>query len=160
MLKHSCLFYIEFLLVISRRSLNNWSFICRVFGCSRYIAYNLKTIIMFFPFPFLYLLRFSFFFFFWSLHETLRKTRVQPLGWRREKLPVQYSGLENSVYCVVHGVAKSWTQLSVFHFTSLPCDMWNFPWPRIKPVSPELGTQSLNHWTTKEVLLFLFLLLW
>ena len=25
------------------------------------------------------------------------------------------------------------------------------PWPGIEPVSPELGTQSLNHWTTREV---------
>ena len=30
--------------------------------------------------------------------------------------PLQYSGLENSMDCVVHGVAKSWTQLSNFHF--------------------------------------------
>ena len=30
--------------------------------------------------------------------------------------PLQYSGLENSVDCIVHGVAKSWTQLSNFHF--------------------------------------------
>ena len=29
--------------------------------------------------------------------------------------PLQYSGLENSMDCVVHGVAKSWTQLSDFH---------------------------------------------
>ena len=28
---------------------------------------------------------------------------------------LQYSGLENSVHCIVHGVAKSWTQLSDFH---------------------------------------------
>ena len=28
----------------------------------------------------------------------------------------QYSGLENSTDCVVHGVAKSWTRLSDFHF--------------------------------------------
>ena len=33
--------------------------------------------------------------------------------------PLQHSGLENSVGCVVHGVAKSWTQLSVSHFISL-----------------------------------------
>ena len=26
--------------------------------------------------------------------------------------PLQYSGLENSMYCVVHGVTKSGTQLS------------------------------------------------
>ena len=31
--------------------------------------------------------------------------------------PLQYSGLENSMDCTVHGVAKSWTQLSDFHFT-------------------------------------------
>ena len=32
---------------------------------------------------------------------------------------LQYSGLENSIACVVHGVAKSWTQLSNCYFTSL-----------------------------------------
>ena len=29
--------------------------------------------------------------------------------------PLQYSGLENSLACVVHGVAKSRTRLSDFH---------------------------------------------
>ena len=33
--------------------------------------------------------------------------------------PLQYSGLENSVDCTVHEVAKSWTRLSDFHFTSV-----------------------------------------
>ena len=33
--------------------------------------------------------------------------------------PLQYSGLENSMDCVVHGVTKSQTRLSNFHFTSL-----------------------------------------
>ena len=28
---------------------------------------------------------------------------------------LQYSGLENSMHCIVHGIAKSWTQLSSFH---------------------------------------------
>ena len=32
--------------------------------------------------------------------------------------PLQYSGLENSIDCIVHGVAKSQTQLSDFHFHS------------------------------------------
>ena len=32
--------------------------------------------------------------------------------------PLQYSGLENSMDCIVHGVTKSWTQLSNFHFHS------------------------------------------
>ena len=30
--------------------------------------------------------------------------------------PLWYSGLENSMDCIVHEVAKSWTQLSDFHF--------------------------------------------
>ena len=30
--------------------------------------------------------------------------------------PLQYSGLENSMDCIVHGFAKSWTRLSDFHF--------------------------------------------
>ena len=29
--------------------------------------------------------------------------------------PLQYSGLENSMDCIVHGIAKSWTRLSNFH---------------------------------------------
>ena len=31
-------------------------------------------------------------------------------------LPLQYSGLENSMACIVHVVAKSWTRLSDFHY--------------------------------------------
>ena len=31
--------------------------------------------------------------------------------------PLQYSGLENSMDCIVHGVAKSQTQLSNFHLS-------------------------------------------
>ena len=30
--------------------------------------------------------------------------------------PLQYSGLENSIDCIIHGVTKSWTRLSDFHF--------------------------------------------
>ena len=42
-------------------------------------------------------------------------------GWGRsagegEGYPLQYSGLENSMDCVVDGVTKSWTLLSDFHF--------------------------------------------
>ena len=32
--------------------------------------------------------------------------------------PLQYSGLENSMDYIVHGVAKSQTQLNDFHFTN------------------------------------------
>jgi len=30
--------------------------------------------------------------------------------------PLQYSGLEKSMDCIVHGVTKNWTRLSNFHF--------------------------------------------
>ena len=30
--------------------------------------------------------------------------------------PLQYSGLENSMDCIVRGLIKSWTQLNDFHF--------------------------------------------
>ena len=33
-----------------------------------------------------------------------------------KRYPLQYSGLENSMDCIVHGVAKSQTRLSDFHF--------------------------------------------
>ena len=33
--------------------------------------------------------------------------------------PLQYSGLENSMDCIVHGIEKSRTRLSDFHSTSL-----------------------------------------
>ena len=37
------------------------------------------------------------------------ETWVQFLGWRREGYPLQYSGLENPMDCIVHGAAKSRT---------------------------------------------------
>ena len=37
--------------------------------------------------------------------------------WRRERIyPLQYSGLENSMDSIVHGVTKNWTGLTDFHF--------------------------------------------
>ena len=41
----------------------------------------------------------------------LRRSPVEGNGY-----PLQYPGLENSMDCIVHGVAKSWTRLSDFHF--------------------------------------------
>ena len=35
----------------------------------------------------------------------------------RKGYPLQYSGLENSMNCIVHGVTKSQTRLSVFPFS-------------------------------------------
>ena len=56
-------------------------------------------------------------------HGNARDPSSMP-GWGRSDgevigYPVQYSGLENSRYYIVHGVAKSQTQLGDFHFTSL-----------------------------------------
>ena len=53
---------------------------------------------------------------------TLQETWVRSLGWEdplekgNKSYPLQYSGLENSMDYVVHGVLKSWTGLSDFHF--------------------------------------------
>ena len=41
---------------------------------------------------------------------------VGKIPWRRERPPTQCSGLENSMDHIVHGVAKSRTRLSDFHF--------------------------------------------
>ena len=40
--------------------------------------------------------------------------------------PLQYSGLENSMDCVDHGVLKSWTRLSDFHFLFSPTSVFFF----------------------------------
>ena len=49
------------------------------------------------------------------------ETWVRSLGLGRSPgegkgYPLQCSGLENSMHCVVCGVSKSWTRLSDFHF--------------------------------------------
>ena len=41
----------------------------------------------------------------------LGRSPVEGIGY-----PLQFSGLENSMDCIVHGVSKSWTRLSDFHF--------------------------------------------
>ena len=52
----------------------------------------------------------------------MRETWVRSLGWedpleKGKGYPLQYSGLENSMDCIIHGVAKNQTLLSDFHFT-------------------------------------------
>ena len=57
----------------------------------------------------------------------MQETLVWFLGWedlleKRKSYPLQYSGLENPVNCIVHGVAKSQTGLRHFHFhLGFPC---------------------------------------
>ena len=44
--------------------------------------------------------------------STMRETRVQSLGWKdplEKEMATQYSGLEYSIDCIIHGVAKSQT---------------------------------------------------
>ena len=62
--------------------------------------------------------------------------------------PLQYSGLENSIDCIVHGVSKNRTQLSDFHFVGLKvlsegmstrhstCESLFTPLPQSPPASP------------------------
>ena len=76
------------------------------------------------------------------------ETWVPSLGWedpleKGKDYPLQYSGLENSMDCIVHGVTKSRTRLSDFHFTSLLKIPTNAEVYRIKveyPLSKEIHT--------------------
>ena len=71
------------------------------------------------------------------------ETWVQCLGWedspgKGKGYPLQYSSLENSMDCIVHGVTKSWAQLRDSHF-------WPRPQGRQRTVSGErdLGSGQL-----------------
>ena len=69
------------------------------------------------------------------------ETWVWPLGWEDtleegEGTHLQYSGLENSMDYLVHGVTKSQTQLSNFPFSSVPSScsvVSNSVWPHRLP---------------------------
>ena len=52
----------------------------------------------------------------------VQETWVRSLGWedhleKGKATQLQYSGLDNSMDSIIHGVAKSWTGLSDFQFT-------------------------------------------
>ena len=54
-------------------------------------------------------------------YSHLQETRIPSLGWedpleKGKAYPLQYSGLENSMDCVVYGVSESWTRQSDFQF--------------------------------------------
>ena len=42
-----------------------------------------------------------------AMRETWVLSLVGKIPWRRESYPLQYSGLDNSMDCIVHGVAES-----------------------------------------------------
>ena len=48
----------------------------------------------------------------------------------RKSYPLHYSGLENSMDYIVHGVAKSQTELSDFHFQLIELKSLLFLWSR------------------------------
>ena len=62
--------------------------------------------------------------------------------------PLQYAGLENSMDCIVHGVTKSQTRLSIFHFPrTSECDcIWIYDLCRINQVKMKLLGWTLINW--------------
>ena len=56
---------------------------------------------------------------------TMQETWVRSLGWddplEKGSYSLQYSGLENSMDCIVRGVTKSQTQLSDLHSRERIC---------------------------------------
>ena len=59
----------------------------------------------------------------------MQEMSVRSLGWvdtlekgKAGAVP-QYSGLENSMDCIVQGVPKTWTQLNDFHFHFISLSM-------------------------------------
>ena len=73
----------------------------------------------------------------------MQETCVWSLGWEDllQKGILQCSGLENSVACIVHGIPKSRTWLSNFHFHSLPLSIQNKLLRKLKvPVNKRIKT--------------------
>ena len=92
--------------------------------------------------------------------------------------PLQYSSLENSMGCIVHGVTKSWTWLSDFHFHLFnmgdlgsihgwgrsPAEgngnpvhflAWKIPWTEEPGRLQSMGSQRVGHeWATFTSLLY------
>ena len=58
--------------------------------------------------------------------------------------PLQYSCLENSMDCIVHGVAKSWTRLSDFYFTAQFGRHFSFCSVQFSSVAQEFAMGSLR----------------
>ena len=75
---------------IKKRSFCQWSFVCEFLG-PKTPAGDLQD----------------------HFHPGLGRSPGEGKGY-----PLQYSGLENSMDCIVHGVTKSQTRLSDFHFQS------------------------------------------
>ena len=99
------------------------------------------------------------------------ETLVRFLGWedlleKGKSYPLPYSGLENSMDCIVHGVTKSWTRLSDFpfhfhHWASLIVQLVkNLPamqetWVQSlgweDPLEKEMDTTVYSPWDRREL---------
>ena len=74
------------------------------------------------------------------------ETWVRSLGWEDplEKRKVTHSGLEKSMDCIVHGVAKSRTRLSDFHFC---INKVRYPsWPPHCTLRVSRGLDLIAYW--------------
>ena len=72
--------------------------------------------------------------------------------------PLQYSGLENSMDYIAHGVTKSRTQLSNFHFQDIMKGLGDLcispHWDIYQPFSDIAGKLRPVHWTMLSMLLW------
>ena len=72
--------------------------------------------------------------------------------------PLQYSSLENSMDCIVHGVTKNWTWLSDFMEKGMATHSsfraWRIPWTEQPGGVPSIESQRVGHYwkiNTKSV---------
>ena len=88
----------------------------------------------------------------------MQETHIRKIPWRREWLPTpvwripwteEPGGLQSMGS---QRVGHDWATNFHFHMWTLGCGMWDLvSRPTIESRPPALGTQSLSHWTTKEV---------
>ena len=79
------------------------------------------------------------------------ETWVQTLGWedpleKGKAYPLHYCGLENSMECVLHRVAKSWEdpleKAMATHSSTL---VWKIPWMEEPGGLQSMGSQRVRH---------------
>ena len=87
----------------------------------------------------------------------MQETWVPSLGWKdpleKKGYPLQYSGLENSMDCIVPGVTKSWTRLSDFlsFFLLLYVGTFYVLIQKILLTTPEVGAIIISISTENEI---------
>ena len=74
----------------------------------------------------------------WTIPWGHKETQLSNCYWTQT---VQYSGLENSMDCISHGVTKSQTRLSDFHFL-----FWGFPAGSDSKESGAVGNTQVWSW--------------